>query len=216
MIKVVIVDDQVILRESLKFIVEQDPEIKVIGLGGNGKEAFELCSSLNPDLVLMDIMMPGCDGVEGTKLIKSKFSHIKVIILTTFNDEENISKAIKNGANGYVLKDIKPDELILAVKSVSKGFSIMHHTALDTVAKQIDNSNNSTQCKEEPKVEINLTERELSIVKLIVDGKSNREIASSIYITEGSVKNIITNILEKLNLKDRTQLAVFAVKNNIV
>ena len=216
MIKVVIVDDQGILRESLKFIVEQDPEIKGIGLGGNGKEAFELCSSLNPDLVLMDIMMPGCDGVEGTKLIKSKFSHIKVIILTTFNDEENISKAIKNGANGYVLKDIKPDELILAVKSVSKGFSIMHHTALDTVAKQIDNRNNSTNVKRNQKVEINLTERELSIVKLIVDGKSNREIASSIYITEGSVKNIITNILEKLNLKDRTQLAVFAVKNNIV
>ncbi len=216
MIKVVIIDDQVILRESLKFIVEQDPEIKVIGLGGNGKESFDLCNSLNPDVVLMDIMMPVCDGVEGTKLIKSKFNQIRVIILTTFNDEENISKAIKNGADGYVLKDIKPDELILAVKSVAKGFSIMHHTALDTVAKQIEHNNDSTQHKEDPKVEINLTDRELSIVKLIVDGKSNREIASSIFITEGSVKNIITNILEKLNLKDRTQLAVFAVKNNIV
>ena len=216
MIKVVIIDDQVILRESLKFIVEQDPEIKVVGLGGNGKEALELCGELVPDVVLMDIMMPICNGVEGTKLIKAKFNKIRVIILTTFNDEENISMAIKNGADGYVLKDIKPDELILAVKSVARGFSIMHHTALDTVAKQIDNDTELTQPKQGLKSDINLTERELSIIKLIVDGKSNKEIASCIFITEGSVKNIITNILEKLNLKDRTQLAVFAVKNNIV
>ncbi|WP_010251375.1 response regulator [Acetivibrio cellulolyticus] len=216
MIKVVLVDDQVILRESLKFIVEQDPEIKVVGLGSNGEEALNLCGELAPDVVLMDIMMPVCNGVEGTKLIKSKFQSIKVIILTTFNDEENISKAIKNGADGYVLKDIKPDDLIVAVKSVAKGFSIMHHTALNTVAKQINHDKEPTQRKQEPKFDINLTDRELSIIKLIVDGKSNKEIALSIFITEGSVKNIITNILEKLNLKDRTQLAVFAVKNNIV
>lgn len=216
MIKVLIVDDQVILRESLKFIVEQDPEINVVGLAGNGKEALNLCKELVPDVVLMDIMMPVCNGVEGTKLIKSQFRSIRVIILTTFNDDENISKAIKNGADGYVLKDIKPDELILAVKSVAKGFSIMHHTAMDTVAKQIDHENEANHHKQEVKLNVNLTERELSIIELIVDGKSNKEIAAKIFITEGSVKNIITSILEKLSLKDRTQLAVFAVKNNIV
>lgn len=216
MIKVLIVDDQVILRESLKFIVEQDAEINVVGLAGNGKEALDLCKELVPDVVLMDIMMPICNGVEGTKLIKSQFRSIRVIILTTFNDDENISMAIKNGADGYVLKDIKPDELILAVKSVAKGFSIMHHTAMDTVAKQIDYESDATHHRQELKLDVNLTERELSIIELIVDGKSNKEIAAKIFITEGSVKNIITNILEKLNLKDRTQLAVFAVKNNIV
>lgn len=216
MIKVLIVDDQVILRESLKFIVEQDPEINVVGLAGNGKEALEHCKELVPDVVLMDIMMPVCNGVEGTKLIKSQFRSIRVIILTTFNDDENISKAIKNGADGYVLKDIKPDELILAVKSVAKGFSIMHHTAMDSVAKQIDHESDANHHKQELKLDVNLTDRELSIIELIVDGKSNKEIAAKIFITEGSVKNIITNILEKLNLKDRTQLAVFAVKNNIV
>ena len=216
MIKVLIVDDQVILRESLKFIVEQDPEINVVGLAGNGKEALNLCKELVPDVVLMDIMMPVCNGVDGTKLIKSQFRSIRVIILTTFNDDENISKAIKNGADGYVLKDIKPDELILAVKSVAKGFSIMHHTAMDTVAKQIDHENEANHHKQEFKLDVNLTERELSIIELIVDGKSNKEIAAKIFITEGSVKNIITSILEKLSLKDRTQLAVFAVKNNIV
>lgn len=216
MIKVLIVDDQVILRESLKFIVEQDPEIIVVGLAGNGKEALNLCKELVPDVVLMDIMMPVCNGVEGTKLIKSQFRSIRVIILTTFNDDENISKAIKNGADGYVLKDIKPDELILAVKSVAKGFSIMHHTAMDTVTKQINHENETNHHKQEFKLDVNLTERELSIIELIVDGKSNKEIAAKIFITEGSVKNIITSILEKLSLKDRTQLAVFAVKNNIV
>lgn len=214
MIKVLVVDDQVILRESLKFIIEQDSEINVVGLAGNGKEALNLCRELVPDVVLMDIMMPICNGVEGTKLIKSQFSAVKVIILTTFNDDENISKAIKNGADGYVLKDIKPDELILAIKSVSKGFSIMHQTAMDTVAKQIDAE--TEHPKQELKLDINLTDRELSIIKLIVDGKSNKEIAESIFVTEGTVKNIITNILDKLKLKDRTQLAVFAVKNNIV
>ncbi len=216
MIKVLIVDDQVILRESLKFIVEQDPEIDVVGLAGNGKEALNLCKELVPDVVLMDIMMPVCNGVEGTKLIKSQFRSIRVIILTTFNDDENISKAIKNGADGYVLKDIKPDELILAVKSVAKGFSIMHHTAMDTFAKQIDHENGANHHKQEFKLDVNLTDRELSIIELIVDGKSNKEIAAKIFITEGSVKNIITSILEKLHLKDRTQLAVFAVKNNII
>ena len=216
MIKVLIIDDQVILRESLKFIVEQDPDIEVVGLGGNGKEALDLCSVLVPDVVLMDIMMPVCNGVEGTKLIKSQFRSIRVIILTTFNDEENISKAIKNGADGYVLKDIKPDELVLAIKSVAKGFSIMHHTTMDTFTRQIDHDTEGTHHKQEPKPDINLTDRELSIINLIVDGKSNKEIAANIFITEGSVKNIITNILEKLSLKDRTQLAVFAVKNNIV
>ncbi|NLD47714.1 MAG: response regulator transcription factor, partial [Clostridiaceae bacterium] len=129
MIKVVIVDDQVILRESLKFIVEQDSDIKVAGLGSNGMEALLLCDTHKPDVVLMDIMMPECNGVEGTKLIKEKYSSIKVIILTTFNDEENISQALKNGADGYMLKDMNPDELILAVKSAAKGLNIMHPSA---------------------------------------------------------------------------------------
>ena len=125
MIKVLIVDDQIILRESLKFIIEQDTDINVVGLAGNGAEAFSLCGKLKPDVVLMDIMMPDCDGVEGTRLIKSKYESIKVIILTTFNDEKNVSRAIKSGADGYVLKDISPEQLILAIKSVFNGFSIM-------------------------------------------------------------------------------------------
>lgn len=215
MIKVVIADDQVILRESLKFIIEQDSEIQVSGCAGNGREALKLCDQLIPNIVLMDIMMPGCDGVEGTKLIKEKYNSIKVLILTTFNDDENISKALKNGADGYILKDIKPDELILAVKSVAKGMSIIHKNAMNSVVKQI-NSGASVNKQTEDRLEVELTEREISIIKLIVDGNNNKEIAAQLFLTEGSVKNIITGTLSKLKLKDRTQLAVFAVKSNLV
>jgi DNA-binding NarL/FixJ family response regulator len=216
MIRIIIVDDQIILRESLKFIVEQDSEINVVALGGNGKEALALCDKHHPDVVLMDIMMPDCNGVEGTKLIKAKYNSIKVIILTTFNDEENISQALKNGADGYVLKDIKPDELIMAVKSSVKGLNVMHPSAFNTVANKMSPETVSTKTPNDKRANIELTERELDVVRLIVDGKSNKEIASSLFITEGSVKNIITIILDKLKLKDRTQLAVFAVKNNII
>ncbi|MDQ2085414.1 response regulator transcription factor [Herbivorax sp. ANBcel31] len=217
MIKVIIVDDQIILRESLKFIIEQDSDIEVVGLAGNGKEALSVCEQLSPDVVLMDIMMPQCDGVEGTELIKSKYDKIKVIILTTFNDEENVSKAIKNGADGYVLKDISPDELILAVKSVFRGFSIMHHSTLSTFAgnKEKSNKKNKKSVKTNG-TNVRLSKKELKILNLIVDGKNNKEIAKEMFITEGTVKNAISQMLDKLDLKDRTQLAVFAVKNNIL
>ena len=215
MIKVIIVDDQVILRESLKYIIEQDAEIQVLGFAGNGREALKLCDEVLPDVVLMDIMMPGSTGIEGTRLIKEKYRSIKVLVLTTFNDDENITKALQNGADGYVLKDIKPDELILAVKSIAKGLSIINKNALHSVVNSIEkvNSGDSVKTKE---LEINLTEREIAIVGMIVDGKNNKEIAQDLHYTEGSVKNAITGILAKLNLKDRTQLAVFAVKNNLV
>jgi DNA-binding NarL/FixJ family response regulator len=217
MIKVLIVDDQIILRESLKFIIEQDSDINVVGLAGNGKEALSMCEKLNPDVVLMDIMMPECDGVEGTRLIKSKYETIKVIILTTFNDEKNVSTAIKNGADGYVLKDISPDQLILAIKSVFKGFSIMQQSTLNTFADSKEKRNNKKSITVKVKgVNIKLGKNELEILNLIVEGKSNKEIAETMFITEGTVKNTISHMLGKLNLKDRTQLAVFAVKNNIL
>ncbi len=217
MIKVLIVDDQIILRESLKFIIEQDTDINVVGLAGNGAEAFSLCGKLKPDVVLMDIMMPDCDGVEGTRLIKSKYESIKVIILTTFNDEKNVSRAIKSGADGYVLKDISPEKLILAIKSVFNGFSIMQQSTLNTFAQSKEKRNKkSSKTVKTGGVNVKLGNRELEILSLIVEGKNNKEIAEIMYITEGTVKNTISQMLDKLKLKDRTQLAVFAVKNNIL
>lgn len=210
MLKVLMVDDQIILRESLKFIIEQDNEIEVIGSAGNGMEALELCKKEAPDLILMDIMMPICDGVEGTKLIKELNPSIKVLILTTFNDTENVSKALQNGADGYILKNVKPDELILAIKSTAKGLTILHKNTFDTFLNQSKIKQN--------KLELNFTlsEQEIKIISLIVDGKSNKEISDDLHFAEGSIKNIISSILNKLKLRDRTQLAVFAVKNNLV
>lgn len=213
MIKVIVVDDQNILKESLKFIIEQDPEIKVVALGENGNEALALCDRYLPDVILMDIKMPICDGITATKLIKSKYPTIKIIILTTFNDDENIKNVLANGADGYVLKDIRSNELIHSIKSVNMGLSIVHKSAYDVVLKQFESASKNPP---DNNVSVHLTDRELSIIRLIVDGKSNREIAATIFISEGTVKNIISAILAKLDLKDRTQLAVFAIKNNLV
>ncbi len=213
MIKVIIADDQKIIREGLKFIIEQERDIEVLGFAGNGQDAFEQCRTLQPDVVLMDIMMPDCNGVEGTKLIKEAMPHVKVIILTTFKDDENISAALRNGADSYVLKDIDTDELILTIKSVFKGLHVFHDNAFGVVKEKI--SDNPTTEKAEKKT-VPLTQREIEIVRLIVYGKSNKEIAASLFLSEGSVRNMISAILMKLEFKDRTQLAVYAVKNDLI
>lgn len=215
LIKTIIVDDEIILRESLKRLIEMDEDISVIGCGGNGKEALELCQRLTPDVVLMDIVMPDCNGIDGTLLIKEKFPMVKVIILTTFDDDKNIAKALQNGADGYVLKMITPDDLILAIKSVAKGMSIMHRKVLNSVARRFD-AVNPPEPLSAPERPSQLTPREVELIRMIVDGKSNREIAAEFFLAEGSVKNLVTSVLEKLGLKDRTQLAVFAVKNRLV
>jgi len=214
MISVVIADDQPVIRDGIKLIIEQCHEIKVMGCVSNGTDALELCERFQPDIVLMDVVMPVCDGVEGTRLIKEKFENIRVIILTTFGDDDKIAQALKNGADGYVLKDIESDELILTIKSIAKGLRVMHKNAYNLVLKKLDTANELR--KEIESADFGLTAKEKDIIKLIVFGKTNREIASTLSITEGSVRNIVSSVLNKTQVKDRTQLAVFAVKNNII
>ncbi|HEX9059670.1 MAG TPA: response regulator transcription factor [Clostridia bacterium] len=215
MIKVVVVDDQLLVREGIKKILEQDKDIKVVGCAENGKVALKLCTQCFPDIVLMDMEMPLCDGIEGTKLIKAKFNHIKVVMLTVFNDDEKIKSALRHGADGYMLKDINQEKLILTVKGVAAGLGIMHEDTYRNVVKKV-NSHTKISIIENKGLKVDLSNRELSIIKLIVDGKSNSEIANAIHLTEGSVRNVISGILKKLNLKDRTQLGILAVKNDIV
>ncbi len=215
MIKVVLADDQSILREGIKKILEQDKDIKVVGCAKNGKEAFKLCQQFMPHVVLMDIEMPICDGVEGTKLIKTMSSNIKVVMLTVFNDDERIQSALNYGADGYLLKDIDEEELILSVKGVAAGLGIMHRDTYNNVVKKI-NSYSKISIIENNGLNVFLSEREKSIIKLIVDGKSTNEIAKILHLSEGSIRNAISGILKKLDLKDRTQLGIFAVKNDIV
>ena len=215
MIKVVLADDQLLFREGIKKILEQDGDITVVGCAENGKEALKLSEQFSPDVVLMDIEMPVCDGVEGTRLIKSKCMRTKVVMLTVFNDDEKIQNALNYGADGYMLKDINQEKLILTVKSVAAGLGVMHRDTFSNIIKKV-NSHTKISIIENKGLKLDLSDRELSVIKLIVDGKSNCEIANTIYLTEGSVRNIISGILKKLNLKDRTQLGILAVKSGIV
>lgn len=221
MTTVIIAEDQKLLRESFKNIIENNSDIKVVASATNGKEAYDLCKKYKPDVVLMDLSMPICNGTEATKLIKTDFPSVKVLILTASNDKADVTEAIINGADGYVLKNIGTEELILSIKSTSLGLGIVDKDLLDPVVLNFSSENNTNKKNRSVTVEVSginvsLTERELSIVSMIVDGKDNKEIGASLFIAEGTVKNIITEIISKLQLKDRTQLAVYAVRNELV
>nr|MDA8221279.1 response regulator transcription factor [Desulfitobacterium hafniense] len=217
MLKVLIADDQKLLRESFKTIIENNGDMKVVACAANGREAYELCGEFNPDVVLMDISMPLCSGTEATKLIKSNYPQIKVLIVTASDDESDVSEAINNGANGYILKNVGTEELMLAIKSTFHGLQIMHK---DVFRPESFNRFPKEKVKVQTnKVTINaidvmITDREMEVIRMIVEGKVNKEISASMFIAEGTVKNTITTIISKLQLKDRTQLAVFAIRNH--
>ena len=213
MIKLIIVDDQSILREGLSFMLSRKENIEVIGTGQNGCEAYDLCKNNDIDIVLMDIKMPVMDGVEATKIIKRDFPHINIIILTTFNDDEYIFEALKCGASGYLLKDASMEKIEEAIIDVYNGGVLIQ----PNVAKKMVNMF-SKMTHEDIEIDdrVNqLTCREKDILRNLGEGKSNKEISEVLYISEGTVKNHITSILSKLELRDRTQLALFSVKNRI-
>lgn len=206
MIKVIIADDVELLRKGLKTIIEQDNEIQVCGLAENGKEAFDLCEKVKPDLVLMDMRMPVCDGATSTKLIKEKYPNVKVLVLTTFDDAETVNEALASGADGYILKSVDEKKITHAIKSALADINVFETTVFNKIKKV-----NSTVNTEN----LNISEREKEIIILVAQGLSNKDIAKKLYLSDGTVRNNISNLLYKLNLKDRTQLAVFAVKNDL-
>jgi DNA-binding NarL/FixJ family response regulator len=199
-----IVDDQQITREGLKMLIGLDDEIKIISCVDSGIEAIKLLKNkIDVDIVLLDIRMPKMDGVETTKIIKSKFENIKIIILTTFDDDKLIFNTLKNGASTYMLKDTSSDEIIKSIKAVYKGESVLQ----SKIAMKLINASKKGSVTEK------LTKREIEISKLISKGYSNKEIAKNLYITEGTVKNHISNILSKLSLSHRTQIALYVIEN---
>lgn len=212
MIKVAIADDQPLMREGLKYVIEQDSEIDVVGCASNGLEAYEICRKHRPDVVLMDLSMPEYDGIEGTRMIKDEFTDTKVVILTTFKNAGDVVQAMDKGADSYMLKDIDPEKLIISIKSVAQGLKVIHEDAFRNYASCIRGYGEQARKIDEFK----LTERELEIIRLIVHGNSNKEIASNLQVTENVVRNTISGVLSRLNLQDRTQLAVFSLKNRIV
>ena len=208
MIKVIIADDVQILRSGLKAVLSQDSDIKVIGEASNGKEAYELCIRLHPDVVLMDMRMPDHDGGYGTRKIKDNFDDIKVLVLTTFDDKETVNKAISSGADGYILKEMDNEKIISSVKAVAGGINVFCDNIFRSIKQDVIIQQDAKN--------FGLTERETELIRLICEGCDNKEIAAKLFLAEGTVRNGISRLLEKLELKDRTQLAVFAIKNNIV
>lgn len=213
-IKVLIADDIMILRQGLKAVLELDDDIEVVALAENGKEAFEKCSVYKPDVVLMDMRMPDYDGAYGMKAIKEAYDDIKVLVLTTFDDDETIEKALASGADGYILKEMEDDKVIASVKSVHSGMSVFGDGVYKVMRKQLEQGASASK----PQVledDTHFTDREKDVIKLVAQGYDNKEIASMLYLAEGTVRNQISRVLEKLELKDRTQLAVYAVKHGM-
>ncbi len=211
-IKVVIADDHVLIREGIKQILELEDDIVVIGQAGNGEEAFKMAKELNPDIVLLDINMPKLNGIETLRKFKDMGIKSKVIILTIHEDKEYILKTLKLGANGYMLKDSNADTLIKGIRDVAKGEKYIQPSVADLVSR----SSNYDEYFNVSIDKINsLTKREYEVLILIAEGLNNKDIADRLYISEKTVKNHVSNIFKKLDLNDRVQAAIFAYKNNI-
>jgi DNA-binding NarL/FixJ family response regulator len=210
MIRLLLVDDQVLVREGLCSLLEAKPDLEVVGEAENGQQAVEQAIALLPDVVLMDVRMPIMDGVAATRSLHTQAPQIKVLILTTFGDEEYVTQAMRYGAKGYLLKDTPSEELAEAIRAVQKGYT---HFGPGLFEKMIAAPTvESVEPIDEPPEYEELTPREQEVLRLIAAGKSNREIAEALYISERTVKNHVNSILRRLNLRDRTQAAIWATQ----
>jgi DNA-binding NarL/FixJ family response regulator len=208
-IRLLLVDDQQIIRQGLRSLLEAKPDLEVVGEAENGQQAITQVETLHPDVVLMDVRMPMMDGVAATRLIHQQFSQTKVLVLTTFDDDEYVSQAMRVGARGYLLKDTHSDDLAAAIRAVHHGYTQMGPGLLEK-AMAAPTPPTPSQPTDLPPELAGLTAREREVLSLIVAGASNREIAKTLYISERTVKNHITHILSQLNVRDRTQAAMFA------
>lgn len=214
MIKVMIADDQELMRESLNILLSSKEDIKIVGLLKDGDEVVDNVEAMMPDVILMDIRMPKMNGVLCTKAIKAKYPNIKVIILTTFDDDEYIFDALKYGAEGYLLKGISLNELYDAIVKVNKGEAILHDSVMSKTVKMFSKMAKNTMIKDDTDEEIvDLSKNEKMIILKVKDGLSNKEIAKELCFSEGTIRNYISVILDKLYLRDRTQLAVWATSH---
>ncbi|GIQ70602.1 DNA-binding response regulator [Xylanibacillus composti] len=195
--KLIIVDDDPLVCQSLKLLLGKEADLDVTGVAGNGEEAVALVDKQQPDVILMDIQMPVMDGIESTRLIKEKYPSIHVIMLTTFRDEKNIRLALQAGAEGYLLKSANVDNMADQIRAISAGISVLDTEVLKTIIM-------------EPEVGQfeGLTDRELDIVELVAQGLSNKEIGKKLFLSDGTVRNMLSIVLDKLELRDRTQLAI--------
>ncbi len=218
MIKVLIADDQQLIRESLKIVLDSVEDIEVIATAGDGDDAIKAAKEKKPDVILMDVRMPKMDGVQCTKKIKEEFPEVKVIILTTFDDDEYVYDALKFGASGYLLKGISTDELANAIRTVYQGQAMLNPDVAAKVLKffsMVTQEENNILSVNESFVK-DLNENEWRIIEEVSKGRSNKEIAENLCLSGGTVRNYLSGILEKLELRDRTQLAIWALQRKNV
>ncbi|HVG00346.1 MAG TPA: response regulator transcription factor, partial [Chloroflexia bacterium] len=212
MIKVLIADDHKMFRQGLRMLFEMEADIKVVGEARDGLEVQELAVALEPDIILMDINMPGTDGVEATRQVLKKRPEQAVIILTMFREDEHVYQAINAGARGYVLKDADSMDVLRAIRSVADGGSVLDAAMTNKVFQQFKQMSEKSE-KHNPE---GLTNRELEILALIANGDSNRVIGEKLFLSEKTIKNYITSIFQKLQTSDRTHAAVYAIQHGLI
>jgi NarL family two-component system response regulator LiaR len=210
-IKVLIVDDHRVVRQGLRTFLELQEDVSVVGEAGDGLAAVEMVRQLQPDVVLMDLVMPRLDGIAATRQVKSLGTGAKVIALTSFTEDDKVIPAIQAGASGYLLKDVSPDDLVEAIRAAHRGEARLHPDIARKLMEQVARQAGPVQ---EPPVE-ELTERERQVVRLVAQGSSNQVIARQLVISEKTVKTHVSNILGKLQLADRTQLAIYAIRQGL-
>lgn len=207
MIRVLLVDDQALFRQGLASLLSLEEDLEIVGQASHGFEAIALTQTLQPNVILMDVRMPICDGVVATSEIHQRFPWIRILVLTTFDEDEYIWKSLQAGALGYLLKSTPSAQLATAIRTLHQG----HCQLGPTIAPKVFAQLHPPGIKQNPNY--HLTERESEVLKLISQGKNNREIAKILYLTEGTVKNYVTQILGRLGLRDRTQAALWAKEN---
>jgi len=210
-VRVLIVDDHMMVREGLSLFLSSHPEIEVVGEAANGREAVTQARRLQPDVVLLDLVMPEMDGLEAMKLILQENPRTKVIVLTSFVDDARILEAVQSGAAGFLLKDVQPGELVEAIQNVVQGRPQLHPEVTKRLMRRLARGEE----RPAPPVE-ELTPRELEVLRAMAQGLSNREIAAKLFISEKTVKTHVSNILHKLNVSDRTQAVIYALKHKLV
>ena len=214
-IKVLIVDDHRVVREGLSAILKSKENIQVLGEAQDGQEAVEKARSLLPDVILMDVSMPKMTGVEATRIIKREFPHIGIIALTMYEEQQYIFDLVRGGATGYLLKDSDSDQIVKAIQSVYRGDSLIHPAVASKILAEFSLMTQK-KGKKSGWVEHDLTEREITVLRLVADGKTNKEIANNLDLSEKTVKNHVRNIFHKLQVYDRTQAAILAIRKGLI
>ncbi|TVZ02664.1 DNA-binding response regulator [Trebonia kvetii] len=217
MIRVLLADDQALLRMGFRMILEAQADIEVVGEASDGAAAISMTRALRPDVVLMDVRMPGMDGIQATDAVRTAFPETRVLILTTYDLDEYVFAGLKAGASGFLLKDAPPEELLTAIRTVAEGEAVLAPTATRRLIDQfVPMLPDPAQRNDRQELVARLTERERAVFTLIATGKSNREIAAELHLSEGTVKVHVGRILAKLELRDRVQAVVLAYESGII